>query len=463
VKETTMSRKRYIDIPDHARRDFIKWTVGLGAALGLRPWKVFEVQESVVGPAVAQSAQCSPVNRFVGFVAGNGGLAWVTQLWPYPQQATTAGAAFYAIGKATQQTVGTGDHAMPLAPDAPKWQGKMTGFIAGTNETHTTRPVSSSTVATGVGMFAAAAALQTASPTLVPAIGIGQLPYGTAAGAPALAAVPNPAGMVGLFNSAASSAGGALVKAQDAALFEAYYKANLSLHRAAQLPTFTTGYLTGKVASNLIGKNLASQLQPTTDDLTRYGLNGAAAKLSSIGTTLITTAKAFKLNLTNSVLMPFMLDDPHGAFADMAGTTATIQSLGKMLGAFMDDLNAIDDPMCAGRKIGDNTVMAFVGDTHKNPFQPSGWPDGTTANSSAVWVYGAGQLRGGWFGQALSNGTIETWNPSTGAEVAGGSSAAMAGPAGGAVLYAVAKGDMRRVQDFYRGAALDGVIVPKQM
>ena len=48
-------RRKYIDIPDHARRDFIKWTVGLGAALGLRPWKVFEVTESVVGPAMAQS------------------------------------------------------------------------------------------------------------------------------------------------------------------------------------------------------------------------------------------------------------------------------------------------------------------------------------------------------------------------------------------------------------------------
>ena len=69
------TRRRYIDIPDHARRDFIKWTIGLGAALGLRPWKVFEVQESVVGPAVAANASCSSVPRFVGFVCGNGGLA----------------------------------------------------------------------------------------------------------------------------------------------------------------------------------------------------------------------------------------------------------------------------------------------------------------------------------------------------------------------------------------------------
>ena len=51
------TRRRYIDIPDHARRDFIKWTIGLGAALGLRPWKVFEVQESLVGPAVAATGR----------------------------------------------------------------------------------------------------------------------------------------------------------------------------------------------------------------------------------------------------------------------------------------------------------------------------------------------------------------------------------------------------------------------
>ena len=205
------------------------------------------------------------MNRFVGNVMGNGGLAWITQLWPFTDQATKGGAsAFYMTGKATDQPVDTGDHPMKLGPDAPTFGGKkMTGFIAGTNETHTTRPTSSSTVATGIGMFAAVSALQTASPTLVPSIGIGQLPYGNAAGAPAIASVASPAGMVDLFNSAASTAGGALVSAGDASLFEAYYKANLSLHRAAARPTMTRGYLTGKVAANLLGKNLASQLKPT--------------------------------------------------------------------------------------------------------------------------------------------------------------------------------------------------------
>ncbi len=457
------TRRRYIDIPDHARRDFIKWTIGLGAALGLRPWKVFEVQESVVGPAVAANASCSSVNRFVGFVAGNGGLAWNTQLWPHPGQATIAGAAFYATGKATaQKKLVTGDHDMPLSPDAPKLAGKpMTAFVCGTNQTHTvTGANSATTVATGISMYAAVAALQTASPTLVPAIAISQLPYGTAAGAPAVASVPNASGMVDLFNSASSLAGGALANASDAALFEAYYKANLSLHAAAARPTMTSGLRTGKVAANLLGKNLASQLRPTADDLARYGITpNTPAKLSSIGNTLITTAKAFALNLTSHVMLPAFLDDPHGAFGDMAGLVSTVQMYSKILDAFMGDLMSIDDPMCAGRKIGDNLVMAWNGDTTKTPRDPNGWGDNTDNNSNVLYVFGNGAVKAGWFGGVMPDGSFQTWDPTSGNNTANGmSSAQLAAPASAAVLYAVTKGDMRRVQDFYRGPGIDGII-----
>ena len=115
-----MRRNKFIDIPDHARRNFIKWSVGLGAALGLRPWKVFEVQESIVGPALADQASCSPVNRSLHVIAGNGGFAWFTQLWPHADQATKAGASFYMTGKATAQDAsGAGDHPITLGPDAP--------------------------------------------------------------------------------------------------------------------------------------------------------------------------------------------------------------------------------------------------------------------------------------------------------------------------------------------------------
>jgi hypothetical protein len=457
-----MSRRRnYISLPDHARRDFIKWTIGLGAALGLRPWKVFEVQESIVGPAVADSAACSSVNRFVGFVCGNGGHAWNTQLWPHDVQATMAGASFYATGKATAQAVGPGDHKMSLAPDAPKFAGKkMTAFVCGTNQTHTQQPASATTVATGISMFAAAAALQTASPTLVPAIAVGQLPYGTAAGAPAVASVPTATGMVDLFNSASSTAGGALANAADASLFEAYYKANLSLHAAAALPTMTSGLATGKVAANLLGKNLANQLRPTADDLTRYGVvAGTPAKLSSIANALITAVKAFQLNLTSHVMMPAFLDDPHGAFANATTLQQTVQQYGKILDAFMADCMAVADPMCAGRKIGDNLVMAWNGDTTKDALNPSGWPDGTLNNHNVLYVMSNGYTKAGWFGGIKTGTALSTWDPTSGQDVATGgmTSAALAAPASAAVLFAVAKGDARRVQDFYRGPAITGI------
>ncbi len=269
--------------------------------------------------------------------------------------------------------------------------------------------------------------------------------------------------MVDLFNSAASTAGGALANGSDAALFEAYYKANLSLHKAAQRPTMTRGMLTGKVASNLLGRNLASQLAPTADDYARYGVGaGTKANLMAMAQTLITTFKAFRLNLTNAVLLPGMNDDPHGAFNNMTDLQNTVRTMGKIWDAFMGDMLSEPDPMCTGAKLGDNLVVTWTGDTPKDPNDPNGWGDGTPSNSNWMYVLGNGQLKAGWFGQVHSDGSVATWNPTTGADMAGGTSANMAAPAGGAVLFAVAKGDMRRVQDFYRGAGLDGVVNLKQ-
>jgi hypothetical protein len=275
-----------------------------------------------------------------------------------------------------------------------------------------------------------------------------------------VASVANAAGMVDLFNSASSLAGGALANASDAALFEAYYKANLSLHAAAARPTMTSGIRTGKVAANLLGKNLASQLKPTAEDLARYGVvAGTPAKLSSIANALITAYKAFSLNLTSHIMMPAFLDDPHGAFQNLTTLQQTVEGYGKILDAFMADVMAVPDPMCAGRKIGDNLVMAWNGDTTKDALNKSGWPDGTMNNHNVLYVMGAGFVKAGWFGGINAQKALETWDPATGANTATGmTSAQLAAPASAAVLYAVAKGDMRRVQDFYRGGAIDGVV-----
>src|SRR5262249_26062599 len=149
--------------------------------------------------------------------------------------------------------------------------------------------------------------------------------YGAATGAPVLAAVPSATGMVDLFNSSSSAAGGVLSNQQNAGLFESYVKANLTLMRAASLPTQIPSDQTAKVASNLIGKNLAGLLTPQPADLTRYGITSATpTKLQAIAQTLITTFKAFKLNLTSSVLLPGMNDDPHGAFASPTTLASTV-------------------------------------------------------------------------------------------------------------------------------------------
>jgi hypothetical protein len=271
--------------------------------------------------------------------------------------------------------------------------------------------------------------------------------------------------MVDLFNSASSLAGGALANASDAALFEAYYKANLSLHAAAGRPTMTAGVRTGKVAANLLGKNLASQLKPSADDLARYGVTGTtSAKISQVANALITTFKAFSLNLTSQVMLPAFNDDPHGAFADMPTLLSTVAAIGKMYDAFMADCMSVDDPMCAGRKIGDNLVMTWNGDTTKDALAPNGWGDGTMAGHNVLYVLGAGYIKAGWFGGINAQKALETWDPATGNNVPTGgmTSAQLAAPASAAVLYAIAKGDMRRVQDFYRGGAIDGIINASQ-
>jgi len=362
-------------------RDLIKWTAFAGAALGLPRWKVFEVLEMSGGKALAAEAACASTNRSVHIVNGTGSHAWFQLLWPHHDiaAANLPNSAWHAPGEGGLAT-GT-DHPLYVGPEAPfkNFVGKrqMTAFMAGNNETHTDQPTSSSTVAQNVGLYATCAALQSVNPTLVPVIAIGTAPFGAAPGAPRAARVDNADGIVDLFNSAASRAGGALSNAGDANLYAANYTAFLALHKAAGRPTMTKSFTTGKVAAKLLGQNLADQLRPSDADATRYGLNGGSDnKIVRMARALIITAKAFKMGLTSSVVIPGFSDDPHGAFNNMAGLRGTARAIGVMLDAFMADLLAVDDPTCAGAKIGDSTVITIGGDTPKDPLDRGGWPDG---------------------------------------------------------------------------------------
>jgi hypothetical protein len=471
IEELSMAAKnptRDRDARRHVtRRSLIKWSLATGAFLGVPRWKIFEILEGAGGKALAAEAACHPTNRSVHIIAGVGGFAWFQLLWPHNDVAAAAnpGFAWHAIG---EQTMANGtDMPLTLGPEAP-WQGlsgrlQVTALMSGSNETHTETPSSSSTLAAGTSLFAACASLQTTNPTLVPVIAVDNAPFGTAAGAPRVARVGDADQIVSLFNSAASRAGGLLAQPSDAELYDASYKALLSLNAAAGTPATLRSFSTGKTASSLLGTNLADALMPSGGDLARYGITGSSpTKLVEIAKTLVTTAKAFAMGLTSCVILPAFRDDPHGAFNDMANLRATVQTLGATLDAFRADLMAVDDPSCAGKKLGENVVISIHGDTPKNPLDRSGWPDGTPGNSNWSYVLGAGHLRTGWFGGIDRAGNVAGWNPQTGAPAAM-SSSDTAMSAAAAIAFAVAKGDMRRVNDFYQGVAISGVVNGTEM
>ena len=162
------------------------------------------------------------------------------------------------------------------------------------------------------------------------------------------------------------------------------------------------------------------------------------------------------------MILPAFRDDPHGAFNDMTTLVKTVTTMGKILNAFYADLMSRDDSTCAGKKVGDNVVISIHGDTPKTPLDRSGWPDGTPGNTNWTYVFGNGLLKTGWFGGISRTGTVTGWNPTTGG-TSTLTSAQLAMPASAAIAYAIAKGDIRRVNDFYRGVAIDGVVRPVTM
>ena len=186
--------------------------------------------------------------------------------------------------------------------------------------------------------------------------------------------------------------------------------------------------------------------------------NGTANKLRDIARALIVTSKAFRLNLTQSVIIPAMRDDPHGAFGDMGTLRSTVQTLGTMLDAFMADLAGMEDPSCSAKNLSDSVVMTVHGDTPKDPRNRSGWPDGTPNGSNWIYVMGNGYTKTGWFGGVRENGNTDVFDPTTGNTVPNGNSADVSASAGAAVAFAVAKGDMRRVEDFYNGPSIEGIV-----
>jgi len=94
-------------------------------------------------------------------------------------------------------------------------------------------------------------------------------------------------------------------------------------------------------------------------------------------------------------------------------------------------------------------VITIHGDTTKNPLQRGGWPDGTPGNTNRVYVYSAGHLKSGNFGQVKANGQAEGFDATGAAATYNGANTAKFAMA--SIAYAIAKRDERAISQFANG------------
>jgi hypothetical protein len=445
------------------RRALIRWSLAAGAALGVSRAGVLDALERAAGPSVAAAAAATTNKRSVHLRGVTGGLAWFQLLWPHNDIAVARDGnpqiPFHLPGE-HRVVSGTGG-PLTLCTDSPfaalPPERQITAFMAGSNEAHTTRPRSITRALAGNSLFAIAAVLQAGNPNVVPVIAVDDSEYGTAPGAPGAAVVPTGNDIVGLFNSAASRAGGLLATTQHADLYRARYATLAALNRAADRSTTRAAYATGRSAARFLGTNLAAQLQVQPADEQRYGIDAAMRpEIADIGRTLIITAKAFQMGLTSSVILPALRDDPHQAFTDPTGLRRSTTGLQKVLDGFLADLGTKTDSV-TGARLSDEIVMTFDGDTPKTPLDSNNWLDDTPSNANWMYVFGGGQLKTGWFGGITRSGATTGFNPATGAAATyDGDTQAQAACA--AVAYAISRGNLRAVQDFSR-VDISGLIV----
>jgi hypothetical protein len=457
-----MSDSRLKDLRGPGRRQFLKWGTAVAAVLGIDRSRYLDLLSDRAGVAMADTAASAGVAKSVHIIGDNGGLSWFTQLFPYPDIAKANNAAFSYY--ATTTTSASTTNPLVYAPDSPfqslPANKQMTVMVAGTNQTHTKTPTSGLTLGNN-GLIASISAIQAATPTLLPVMAMQPFVFGMAPGAPSPATVPNAAGLVDLFNSAASKT--LLQTPQNATLDEAYFKVFQDLNSIAQRASVAKVYDSSRVATNLLGRNLAAQLAVTPADAARYGITaGTPNSVVEIAHALCTGVKAFGLGLTSCLVLPAMQDDPHGAFQNMTLLASNVKTLGKILDAFIADAMALPDPSgSSGKTLADSLVMTITGDTPKTALKRGGWPDGTVNNHNLVFAWGGGWLKTGWFGNLDAAGKLTTWDPQTGG--AGTmTSQALGTSAASAVAYAVTKGDTRRVGDF-GGTPPPGVIVANTM
>jgi hypothetical protein len=437
-----------------SRRALIKWSVAAAAALGVSRSRLLEILERTAGKGVAFAADESGALRLVALACGNGGLSHFQLCWPQVDVARARDPRFAWHRIGDERMVDGTDLPLAVGPDTP-WTAlpgdrQITGFVCGVTETHV-RNVQSTSVLNGSNVFAIATALQASSTVLVPAVAIGDASLGSANNAAIAAKVDSVDGFIKLFDSAAAQPGGLLADRRDADLFKAQYDVFKQLNRGQSRKTQKPAYAIASGAAGVVGSNRAAALQITPADLARYGVDGnTRGNVAELARALIVTAKAFRADLTNAVVMPAMTDDPHRHFAvnDVDVVPAQLKAV---LDAFMADLQGATDPRTE-RPLADNVVIAINGDTPKHCLVRDDWPDNTPGNANLMFIYSAGMLKSGWFGSIDRRGNVLGAGPDGKPTAYNGATTARYATA--SLAYAIARGNERRIAEYTSGISV---------
>jgi hypothetical protein len=133
-----------------------------------------------------------------------------------------------------------------------------------------------------------------------------------------------------------------------------------------------------------------------------------------------------------------------------------------MLDAFYADLATGSELDCGKNgqalSLADNVVMMVTGDTMKDSYVNSGWPDGTAGNANVMYVRSNGFTKFGWFGEIQPGNIRLTFEPSTG-QSGQGTAQADTDSSFAATLYAIARGDRTLIAP-YTSAEIDGMVTP---
>jgi hypothetical protein len=524
-----MANWKLKDLRDERRRTFLKMCTVASAAVGIERSKLLNFLADEGGYGLAEAAG-STYGRSLIVPSPNGVYAWFQELWPQADMAIKACgnvtvSGLGALGSTssylyTTQRAGAGDRGfnnagtyrgtfapgknmpMPTLPGGVKgWAGgdrpffygpdapwfdhangvpkfPVTAMMSGKDETHTEFPVSGTVLSGAASLQAALASLGAAnSSAVVPVLGIDPVKYGRAPGAPDVATVPSAAGMIDLFNSAASQF--ALTSKVDQDLFETYYKALIGLRKSSARSSWLPQMSVTKNAAHIIGLNFATQLTPTSQDLLDFGIQelldgvsanaaymtmGQRAGIEEFARVLIVVAKAFALGLSKTAIVALSpgptsettFTDPHVTFDSntnlMQGRNTT-KHLGKALDGFYNYLSQQVDPESPTEKLDQSTTFVAYGDTPHDPLRGATWPDATPNGCNWIYVMDPkANIKNGWFGQCypmtVAGKNAVGFNPVTGMDDPNKNSEQVSSFASTAAVFAVARGDKNKTAEY---------------